>query len=165
MFGYGSCLRAPQKDVLCQVFPNFLRWALASAAPANPSNPVRTSYLATFCVSLMKRSSFKSRTRTGNFAGPWWVTNTRKSSHKYLYTKPPKIFSASPLSTDTGTKFSALIMLWTYQISWRSLKILRVLSEISMIGQSATMRHGWNLLSRLATLANHQLTLIRYWFI
>ena len=165
MFGYGSCLRVPQKGVLCQVFPNFLRWAPASAAPANPSNRVLTSSRMTFCVPLIKRSSFKSRTRTWNCAGPWWVTNTRKSSHKYLYTKPPKIFSASPLSTDTGTKFSALIMLWTYQISWRSLKILRVFSGISMIGQCATMSHGWNLLSRLATLANDQLTLIRYWFI
>ena len=111
MFGYGSCLRVPQKGVLCQVFPNFLRWAPASAAPANPSNRVLTSSRATFCVPLMKRSSFKSRTRTWNCAGPWWVTNTQKSSPKSLYTTQPKIFSASALSTDTGTKFSALITL------------------------------------------------------
>ena len=78
---------------------------------------------------------------------------------------PPKIFSASTLSANTGTKLSALIAFCANQFRCRSLKILRVLSEISMIGQSATMRHGWNLLSRLATLANRQLTLIRYWFI
>ena len=111
MFGYGSCLRVPQKGVLFQLFPNFLRWAPASAASTNPSNRVLTSSRATFCVPLMKRSSFKSRTRTWNCAGPWWVTNTRKSSHKSLYTKPPKIFSASALSTYTGTTFSALVTL------------------------------------------------------